>query len=220
MKAIIMNTLLRYPLAVLAALLLPFAALAGVPEDVARLQQQWEQIRYKTPKEAQTPQFEQLLTEAQAVAAQHPGSADVLIWQAIIESTYAGARGGIGALGNAKNAKKTLEQALAIDPDALSGSAYTSLGSLYYQVPGWPLGFGDDKKALEYLKKGLAVNPDGIDPNFFYGDYLYRKGDYVEAARALNKALQAAPRPGRKLADEGRRGEIQQLLDKIAAKRK
>jgi len=102
----------------------------------------------------------------------------------------------------------------------LGGSAYTSLGSLYYQVPGWPIGFGDDKKAQEYLKKALAVNPDGIDANYFYGDYLFRKGEYAEAARWLNKAMQAPPRPGRKVADEGRRREIDELLDKIAAKRK
>lgn len=216
-----MKHLFRYPLAVLAALLLPCAAaLAGSPEEVARLQQQWEQIRYATPAEAREAQFERLLGEAHKSAAQYPDSAEVLIWDAIVESTYAGAKGGLGALSNVKHAKSTLEQALAINPDALSGSAYTSLGSLYYQVPGWPIGFGDDKKALELLRKGLAVNPDGIDPNFFYGDYLYRKGEYAEAERSLRKALLAPPRPGRKLADEGRRGEINQLLDKIAAKRK
>nr|WP_315392948.1 hypothetical protein [uncultured Duganella sp.] len=220
MKATTMHQLRRRALALLMAANLPWAAQAGVPEDVAKLQQQWEQIRYKTPAGAQEPQLERLLAEARSTAAQHPGSADLLIWQAIIESTYAGAKGGLGALSNAKGARQTLEQALAIDPEALAGSAYTSLGSLYYQVPGWPIGFGDDKKALEYLKKGLAVNPDGIDPNYFYGDYLFRKGDYAEAARALNKALQAPPRPGRKVADEGRRAEIQTLLDKIAAKRK
>lgn len=204
-----------------AALLLPLScAFAGVPEEVSSLQQKWEQIRYKTPAAGQEAQYEQLVNEAQKTVAANPGNADVLIWYGIIESTYAGAKGGLGALSHVKNAKKALEQALAISPDALSGSAYTSLGSLYYQVPGWPIGFGDDKKALEFLKKGLAVNPDGIDPNYFYGDYLFRKGDYVEAERALNKALQAAPRPGRKIADEGRRGEIEQLLAKIAAKRK
>ncbi|WP_374582385.1 tetratricopeptide repeat protein [Pseudoduganella sp.] len=212
-----MNILAKFA----AALLLPASiAFAGVPEDVSTLQQKWEQIRYKTPAPAQEAQYEQLVAEAQKTAAANPGSADVLIWYAIIESTYAGAKGGLGALSHVKNAKKTLEQAIAINPDALSGSAYTSLGSLYYQVPGWPIGFGDDKKAVEYLKKGLAINPDGIDPNYFYGDFLFRKGDYAEAERALNKALQAAPRPGRKVADEGRRGEIEQLLAKIAAKRK
>ena len=204
-----------------AALLLPFSfAFAGVPEEVSNLQQKWEQVRYKTPAAAQEAQYEQLVNEAQKAVSANPGNADVLIWYGIIESTYAGAKGGLGALSHVKNAKKALEQALAIAPDALSGSAYTSLGSLYYQVPGWPIGFGDDKKALELLKKGLAINPDGIDPHYFYGDYLFRKGDYAEAERALNKALQAAPRPGRKVADEGRRGEIEQLLAKIAAKRK
>ena len=39
--------------------------------------------------------------------------------------------------------RRALEQALAIDATALEGSAFTTLGSLYYQVPGWPIGFGD-----------------------------------------------------------------------------
>jgi len=104
---------------------------------------------------------------------------------------------------------------LAIDPKALDGSAYTSLGSLFYQVPGWPIGFGDDKKALEFLQKGLALNPDGIDPNYFYGDYLFRTGNYTEAEQALRKALQAPPREGRQLADEGRRKEVTELLEKV-----
>ncbi|MGW8392697.1 tetratricopeptide repeat protein [Pseudoduganella sp. HUAS MS19] len=212
-----MNTILK----IATVLLLPISlAAAGVPEDVGTLQQKWEQVRYKTPAPAQEAQYEQLANEAQKTVASNPGNADVLIWYAIIESTYAGAKGGLGALSHVKNAKRALEQAIALNPDAQSGSAYTSLGSLYYQVPGWPIGFGDDKKALEFLKKGLAINPDGIDPNYFYGDYLFRKGDYTEAERALNKALQAAPRPGRKVADEGRRGEIEQLLAKIAAKRR
>ncbi|WP_020653180.1 tetratricopeptide repeat protein [Massilia niastensis] len=205
----------------LAALMLASApARAGVPEDVAHLQHRWEQIKYQTPPAGQEQRFEQLLAEAQQVAARNPGSAEVLIWYAIIESTYAGAKGGMGALKYVKNAKKSLEQALAINPNALDGSAYTSLGSLYYQVPGWPLGFGDDTKAQEFLKKGLAVNPQGIDPNYFYGDYLFRKDDYENAERALRKALQAPARPGREVADEGRRREIGQLLDKIASNRK
>ena len=52
-------------------------------------------------------------------------------------------------------AKKLFERAIKLDPAAMDGSAYTSLGSLYYQVPGWPVGFGDDDKAKEMLLKGL-----------------------------------------------------------------
>ncbi len=35
---------------------------------------------------------------------------------------------GSGALGKAKDAKADLEKALTLDPEALQGSAYTSLG--------------------------------------------------------------------------------------------
>ena len=47
----------------------------------------------------------------------------------------------------------------------LDGSAYNSLGVLYYKVPGWPVGFGDKAKARELLQKALAINPKGIDAN-------------------------------------------------------
>lgn len=214
-----MNMFIR-ALAVLAAAFALGTAHAGPAEDVARMQHGWEQIKYGTPAAQQEAQFERLLAESSQLAARNPGNAEVLTWYAIVESTYAGAKGGLGALKHVKNAKKSLEQALAIDPATLSGSAYTSLGSLYYQVPGWPIGFGDNAKAEEFLKKGLAANPDGIDPNYFYGDYLYRKGDSAGAERYLRKALQAPARAGRKLADEGRRGEIEALLAKIAGGKK
>ena len=75
---------------------------------------------------------------------------------------------GLGAFNYAKASKKDLEKALSIDPDALSGSAYTSLGTLYFNVPGWPIGFGDDEKA-EQLLKSPDGKPIGIDSNYFMG---------------------------------------------------
>ena len=193
-------------------LLFPFAALAGVDEDVRALQTGWAEIKYQRPAAEQEKAFAELTKTADAVRGRYPGRAEPQIWYGIIAGSYAGARGGLGALSLAKDAKKAFEQALSLDAKALDGSAYTSLGSLYYQVPGWPIGFGDDDKARELLEKALAINPDGIDSNYFYGDFLYRKGDRDGARRALNKALKAPPRPERALADQGRRKEIEALL--------
>ncbi len=195
-------------------------AYASVEEDVLRLQQEWEKVKYLSPATQHEKGFETLVKEAEKLAAKYPTRAEPIIWYGIIESSYAGAKGGLGALGHVKNAKKNFEKALEINANALDGSAYTSLGSLYYQVPGWPIGFGDDKKAAEYLKKGLSINPDGIDPNFFLGDFLFRSGDLAGAEKSLRKALQAPNRTGRQVADDGRRKEIIQLLEKIAEKRK
>jgi tetratricopeptide (TPR) repeat protein len=205
----------------IAAFLLFFSqcAWSGMDEDVARVRLEWEHIKYQLPAKEQEAAFEKLVKDSGKIAALYSNRAEPAIWHGIIVASYAGAKGGIGALSLAKDAKKTLEQALVMDPNALDGSAYVSLGSLYYQVPGWPLGFGDDKKARELLQKALALNPNGIDANYFYGDYLYRMRDYAGAEQSLRKALQAPAREGRKIADEGRRQEIATLLEKLREKR-
>ena len=193
---------------------------AGEDDDIGRVRRAWEHAKYELPASEQQQALEKLSLQAEKVMNAHPASAEAAIWHGIVEASYAGAKGGLGALSAAKSARKSFEQALALDPNALQGSAYTSLGSLYYQVPGWPIGFGDDKKALELLRKGLALNPDGIDPNYFYGDYLFRTGDYDGAEAALGKALQAPPRADRQLADEGRRKQAQELLTKVREKKR
>jgi tetratricopeptide (TPR) repeat protein len=192
---------------------------ADIPEDVIKARQSWEKIKYRTPEKEQESAFEQLTKESARIKERYPKEASAAIWHGIIESSYAGAKGGVSALSLVKNAKKSFEEAIAIDPKALDGSAYTSLGSLYYQVPGWPIGFGDDKLALEFLLKGLTINPNGIDANYFYADYLFRNGDLDGADKALKKALNAPAREGRAIADEGRRKEIAELQAKITKKR-
>ena len=119
---------------------------------------------------------------------------------------------------SAKESREQLEAALKLDPTALNGSAYTSLGTLYHKVPGFPLGFGSDKKARENLERALELNPDGIDPNYFYAEFLFDQGDYAGARRHIEKALEAPARPGRESADAGRRKDIAALLAKVRAR--
>ena len=187
-------------------------------QRLSELQQRWAQIQYQMPKERRADALEKLSAEAATFVQQNPGVPEPLIWQGIITSSWAGAVGGLGALGKVKAAKASLEQAMKLDPNALQGSAYTSLGTLYDQVPGWPIGFGDADKADELLRKALKVNPDGIDSNYFWADHLYRQKRYAEATAALQKALQAPPRAGRELADQGRRADIDALLKAIKEK--
>lgn len=196
--------------------LLPIVAWAAPVDDaVAELQRDWEVIRYQTPQAEREKRFEVLSAKAHKITETYPGRSEPLIWEGIIVSSWAGEKGGIGALSLVKQAKADYEQALQIDAKALDGSAYNSLGVLYYKVPGWPLGFGDKAKANELLKKALALNPQGIDPNFFYAEYLVETKHADEAVPYLEKALNAPPRPGRQIADTGRREEVRVLLTKI-----
>jgi len=194
------------------------AADPNLDASIQELQQEWAIVKYQTAKDQQDAAFTLLEAKAESAAQAYPQAAEPLVWEAIILSTHAGVSGGLGALSKVKQARVLLEKAASIEPNALHGSIYTSLGSLYYQVPGWPIGFGDDKKAEQYLKQALTQNPDGIDQNYFYGDFLRDQGRYKEAVTYLTKAINAAPRPHRELADQGRREEAKHVLAMVEAK--
>ena len=193
-------------------------ALAGPVEDgVAEIQREWAQIRYQRPAAERARLFEDLAAKAHRLSEAQPQRSEPLVWEGIVVSSLAGEKGGLGALGLVKKAKALYEDAIRIDGNVLDGSAYNSLAVLYYKVPGWPLGFGDKKKARELLQKALSISPGGIDPNYFYGEFLVETGHPADAVAYLEKALAAPPRPGRQVADDGRRTEARQLLERTRA---
>ncbi|HDY8226628.1 TPR repeats containing protein [Vibrio vulnificus] len=199
---------------ILALSMLSASSFAVTPlQDV---QSKWAVCQYQVEDEDQKIKcLENLIMHNTAMLQQMPDNPELTVWLAINKASLAGAEGGLGALSLAKEAKALLEKVIATAPTTLDGSAYTSLGSLYYKVPGWPLGFGDDEKAEEMLKKALEINPKGIDPNYFYGDFLAEDGRRTEAKVYLTRAKQAEPRLNRLLADKGRQLEIDAALEKL-----
>ncbi|HAU8296521.1 TPA: hypothetical protein RQK14_002071 [Vibrio vulnificus] len=199
---------------ILALSMLSASSFAVTPlQDV---QSKWAVCQYQVEDENQKIKcLENLIMHNTAMLQQMPDNPELTVWLAINKASLAGAQGGLGALSLAKEAKALLEKVIATAPNTLDGSAYTSLGSLYYKVPGWPLGFGDDEKAEEMLKKALEINPKGIDPNYFYGDFLAEDGRSKEAKVYLTRAKQAEPRLNRLLADKGRQLEIDAALEKL-----
>ncbi len=187
-------------------------------QDVSTLQHEWAKAQYTLEGKEQKQAYEALIEQANTIVQASPESAAILSWRGIINSTYAGVKGGLGAMKYAKAAKADLEQSIKLDAEVLSGSASVSLGILYFKVPGWPIGFGDDDKAKELLEKGLALSPDGIDSNYFYADFLTDQGNYNDAKKYLLKAQKAPARPDRPLADKGRHQEIMALLDVVDKK--
>jgi tetratricopeptide (TPR) repeat protein len=206
-------------LILLSTLILVGVAFAAEPAapTVVQVRDRWAQINYQVPKNQREAAFEDLARQAEKTRQAHAREADALIWEGIVLSSLAGEKGGVGALGLVKRARADFEAAIKINPNALDGAAYTSLGALFYQVPGWPLGFGDDDTARTLLQKGLAVDPNGIDANYFYADFLRDQKDWAGARAAYQKALAAPARPGREVADAGRRHEAEARLKEVSA---
>ncbi len=209
-------------LLVLLSISFSVTAEESVEEGVRSIQKEWAEIKYRAEESGKGEKLKALAEKAEKLSQRFPENAEPLIWQAISLGTYAGAVGGLESLFESlpavKKAKVALDKAVKLNPQALNGAGLTTLGSFYYQVPGWPIAYGDKDKARELLEKGLAANPTGVDANYFYGDFLFVEGEYEKAVKVLKKALAAPARPGRALADEGRKEEARQKLKEVEAK--
>ncbi|ORU92208.1 MAG: hypothetical protein A6F70_02030 [Cycloclasticus sp. symbiont of Bathymodiolus heckerae] len=197
------------------SLFISTCATADMQSDIMSIKHNWAIATYQTANDKQEAAFEKLLQQSTNATHAYKSKAEPKIWMAITLSTTADVIGGFSALGKVKQARALLDEAEAILQHAhpenihsLKESIYVSLGALYYNVPGWPIGFGDDDKANEYLKKALATNPSGIDPNYFYGSFLLEQGRAKNAIKYFNKALLAPARVKRPLADKGRKEEV------------
>lgn len=192
-------------------------ALAGddVESAVADLQHGWAKVLYQIPQNQKEKSYRELAAKAHQMTTNFPGRVETIVWEAIVLSSYAEFQNGLGALGKLKTAKELLLSAEKINPLAMDGAIPMVLGVIHYKAPGWPISFGDNRKARAYLETALKINPEGIDPNFYYGEFLMQQRETTQAKIHLEKALAALPRLGREDADSGRKDEIRQRLQSI-----
>jgi tetratricopeptide (TPR) repeat protein len=216
------NKLLRVLFGVAFACVTGGTALASnnkaMDADLHAIELQWEHIKFdEDGSPNQFDDIDALAKRAAGLVQKYPGRAEPLIWEGIVTSEEAGMAGTMSALAYAKAAKAVLEQAFQRDPAALDAGAPTSLGVLYSRVPGWPIGFGDNDKARELLTQAVSLAPNGMDANYFYGDFLMGRHEYAAAYKILKHALSLPLQPDRPLWDKNRRAVIRELMAKAAA---
>ena len=114
---------------------LAMSQLVHATDDVGqwlnKLQHRWTVNQYQLTGIEQIDAFKALIMTADEAVKNYPEGAELWVWKGIINASYAGLGGGLGALKYAKTGRSDLEKAIAIDDTVLNGSAYTSLGALY-----------------------------------------------------------------------------------------
>jgi tetratricopeptide (TPR) repeat protein len=198
-----------------AILILTSNCFAGNFENsLQRIEAEWSTIYYAMPKSKQAVAYEQLLNKTITFASQYPNKAEPLFWQAVTKATFADHQDAISALESIHGARDLLFKAITINPKTMNGSAYVTLGTLYYMAPKWPIAFGSNSKAQEYLEAALKINPNGIDSNYYYGDFLLSNDEYEKAAFYLTKAATAPPQPNESYSDIKLKEEAKRALKK------
>jgi cytochrome c-type biogenesis protein CcmH/NrfG len=190
-------------------------AVAAVTLDgaVARLGDGWATLKYQTGKDpGKLAKVRALKEEAVRLSEEFPDAPALFYWRAQILCLEAEIMHSGGSLDRMRDARRMLETAERLDPG--SSRVKSLMGSIYYEVPGWPLSFGSDKKAAKYLREALVLDPEGMDPNYFMGDFLLGDGHAVDALIYLEKAEQVSGKAAPSRVVAGRRQEIAEAIAK------
>jgi tetratricopeptide (TPR) repeat protein len=170
-------------------------------DSINNIESEWASIYYNTPKQKQGFAFDHLLDKTINLSRRFPGNAEPIIWEAIVKATNADNQDPVSALTAVHEARDLLLKAIEINPQAMDGSAYVTLGTLYYMTPKWPIAFGDDATAKEMLQTALKINPNGIDSNYFYASYLLSNNKLKEAEKYFERAIAVPARTEQLYAD-------------------
>jgi len=188
--------------------------------ELLRLARDWEHVKLQiSDRDEQERQMANLAQRAGKIAEQYEDIPDPIVWVGIITSEQASLASDSGspmkALELAKRARDILEKVEKTNPETMDAGAPTTLGVLYDRVPGFPISFGDKTRALHYLREAIRSAPNGLDANFFYGDFLYKHGEQCEAVKILERALTLPELSNRPLWDKSLRAAIRRILSEM-----
>src|SRR5271165_1074585 len=154
--------------------------------DILVVAEDWAKAKYLSKDDSERAQkMEAVVAKADALGTKYPGRVESFIWDGIVTSEQASLASAFSALSYATKARDLLNEAYKMDPKALDAGAPTSLGVLYYRVPGFPIAFGDKDKARQLLEEAVRNAPKGRDAHYFYADFLYEQGEYAKAEQIL-----------------------------------
>ena len=195
---------------------------AAIDHDKAvELQKAWDRISFEIKdQKQQKKEFQSLSETAENYLNQYPDSAEIKAWAGIILSTEAGfyKLNIPKAIKKITRAKDVLEQGLDLDPKTLEGGIYSSLGLIYFEVPGKPLGFGDKELAKTFLLKGIEISNGGMIANYFTGQYYFNEKEYNKALAYFEAATKGNFQENREIAKAGTLKEINQWIKKTKEK--
>jgi tetratricopeptide (TPR) repeat protein len=149
-------------------------------------------------KSARIKKYQLAIDQATKAIALNPESVPGNFWMAAAIGKQ-GLDIGIGkalkAVGPMRDSLKIVEKK---NEKYENAGAHRALGRLYFKLPGWPLSFGSNSKALEHFKKAVEIAPDHVGNRVFYAEVLAKEGFKEEARKELDFFKKIKPDPSRK----------------------
>lgn len=144
-----------------------------------------------------------------------PDSIDAHLWYASNMGNHGLVRGMMSSLFYLGPIEKHGKRAIELDETYFDAGPLRLMGRFYHQAPGWPVGSGDHKKALECLEKAVKIAPDFGYNKTYLADLLISKGKKDEAKVLLEAVLATPENPKIKILQHKFREDAEELLKKI-----
>ncbi|HKV36853.1 MAG TPA: TRAP transporter TatT component family protein [Pyrinomonadaceae bacterium] len=156
--------------------------------------------------------FREGVEAGKAAVGLQPSKPDGHFW---LGANYGGiaAHSTLGNLSSFQDIKGEMEAVLKIDESYQGYSAYLGLGRLYLQAP--RVMGGDSAKAIEYLEKGLKLNPNNTVMRLHLAEAFEANNRGAEAKKQIETILASTPDPKYTAEHKDAVAKAQKLLAKI-----
>jgi tetratricopeptide (TPR) repeat protein len=156
--------------------------------------------------------FRQGTEAGKAAVALQPNKPDGHFW---LGANYGGAaaHSTLANLSSFQDIKNEMETVLKLDESYEGYSAYLGLGRLYLQAPR-VLG-GDSKKAIEYLEKGVKLNPNNTVMKLDLAQAYHANNRNAEAKKQIEAIMSTTPNPKYVAEHKDAVAKAQKLLEKL-----
>ncbi len=134
--------------------------------------------------------FQKGIDHSRAAVKLDPDSPQAHFWLGANYGSFGEAKGVLKSLALVGPIRKEMQELIRIDDKFQGGGAYRVLGIVDYKVP--PFAGGSKKRALENLKKALAIDPTNAFTHFYLAEYYAVVGKKDQAREHL-KILETLP---------------------------
>lgn len=140
-------------------------------------------------KERRVQLFERCIAVADRAIALNPNDVRGLFWKSVAMGKMAEDSGIVNAFRMLRPMEKMLLKVVALDEKYENAGAHRALGRMYHKLPGFPISFGSNQKALAHLKRAHELFPRDVITRAFYAEVLYDEGRKAEARRHADFVL-------------------------------
>ncbi|GKS69946.1 TRAP transporter T-component [Nitrosomonas sp. PY1] len=161
-------------------------------EAIAELSRlEYMRAQLEVNKQRRMELLENCIATANRALALNANDVRGLFWKAVTMGKIAEDSGMLNALRLIRSMEGLLLKVIMLDETYENAGAHRALGRIYHLLPGFPVSFGSNQKALMHLQRAYELFPKDVITRAFYADLLYDEGQAKEARRHADFVMSA-----------------------------